>query len=156
MKGKKVAIVGFGEYGWAHALNLRDSGVDVVVSPVNPSLWDAVTALDFKVQPLSIALADADVVVVMPKADYHSVAEHIKEGTLIIRVLPRFNSYMCFFGECVLLSTNSPGFAVRHASLINSGLPVHMSMGKAGEEKVRLAFAYARAIGAKEHTITLH
>jgi ketol-acid reductoisomerase len=87
LEGRTVAVVGYGSQGHAHALNLRDSGVDVLVGlrPSSPSRAKA-EAEKLKVLPVSDAARAADVVMLtLPDESmgdvYRSeVAEHLSEG----------------------------------------------------------------------------
>ena len=59
---KNVTIIGFGSQGHAHALNLRDSGVNVVVGVREGASWNKAEAAGPKVMPTADAVKDADVV----------------------------------------------------------------------------------------------
>ena len=66
IKGKKVAIIGYGSQGHAHAQNLHDSGVDVVVGVrKDGASWKKVEAAGLKVATIEDATKDADVVMIL-------------------------------------------------------------------------------------------
>ena len=67
IQSKKVAIIGYGSQGHAHALNLKDSGVDVVVG-LRPgsSSWAKAEAAGLEVKDVAEAVAEGDVVSVLP------------------------------------------------------------------------------------------
>ena len=66
IQGKKVAIVGYGSQGHAHANNLRDSGVDVVVGlREGSSSWEKAKSAGVGVAPIGEAVSDADLVMVL-------------------------------------------------------------------------------------------
>ena len=72
-EGKKVAILGYGSQGHAHALNLRDSGVDVVVGlrPTSKSVEYA-KEQGLEVKPVAEAVAEADVVMILLPDQYQA------------------------------------------------------------------------------------
>ena len=72
-EGKKVAILGYGSQGHAHALNLRDSGVDVVVGlrPTSKSV-DYAKEQGLEVKPVGEAVAEADVVMILLPDQYQA------------------------------------------------------------------------------------
>src|SRR3982074_2199088 len=66
LEGRKVAVLGYGSQGHAHALNLRDSGVDVRVGLRDGSAsWAKAEAAGFRVVPIAEAVAEADIVMVL-------------------------------------------------------------------------------------------
>ena len=66
IKSKKVAMIGFGSQGHAHAENLRDSGVEVIIGlRKNGSSWTKAEAKGFKVLEVAEASKEADVVVIL-------------------------------------------------------------------------------------------
>src|SRR5271163_4721055 len=91
IRAKKVAIIGYGSQGHAHALNLRDSGVDVVVGlpATSRSVGKAKTA-GLRVLPVAEAAAWADVVMVLtpdtsqPKIYREEIAPHLKSGNTLM------------------------------------------------------------------------
>ena len=62
---KKVVVVGFGSQGHAHALNLRDSGIQIVVGCREGASWSKAEAAGLKVMPTADAVKDADVVMLL-------------------------------------------------------------------------------------------
>ena len=65
LKGKKVAIIGYGSQGHAHALNLKESGVDVIVGLYNGSKsWEKAEEDGLKVATVSEAVKQADITMV--------------------------------------------------------------------------------------------
>ncbi len=90
IKSKRVAMIGFGSQGHAHAENLRDSGVDVVVGlKKGGSSWGKAEAKGFEVLEVADAVKGADVVVILlpdeiQKEVYESEIEpNLKEGATI-------------------------------------------------------------------------
>ena len=65
LQGKTVAIIGYGSQGHAHALNLRESGVQVVVGLRKGKSWDKAAEDGFDVQTVRDASAQADVIMIL-------------------------------------------------------------------------------------------
>ena len=90
IKAKKVAIIGYGSQGHAHALNLKESGVDVVVGlrAGSPSVAKA-EAHGLTVQDVAIAVASADVVMILTPDEFQSklykdeIEPNIKHGAAL-------------------------------------------------------------------------
>ncbi|NLN48233.1 MAG: NAD(P)-binding domain-containing protein, partial [Clostridiales bacterium] len=87
LKGKKVAVIGFGSQGHAHALNLKESGVDVVVGLYKGSKsWDLVKSYGLEVMEVAEAVAAAAVTMVLipdekqAKAYKDDIERNLKEG----------------------------------------------------------------------------
>src|SRR6202521_4422024 len=91
LKGRTVAIVGYGSQGHAHALNLRDSGVDVVVGLYNGSKsWAKAEAAGLKVMSVSDAARAANIVMILVsdhiQADIYNreIAPHMTAGKTLM------------------------------------------------------------------------
>ena len=66
LDGKKIAIIGYGSQGHAHALNLRDSGCDVIIGLYNGSKsWAKAEAQGFKVYTAAEATKQADIIMIL-------------------------------------------------------------------------------------------
>ena len=73
IQGKKVAIIGYGSQGHAHALNLKDSGVDVTVGlRANSTSWKKAENSGLKVAEVPAAVAQADVVMILTPDEFQS------------------------------------------------------------------------------------
>src|SRR5277367_5802331 len=91
LKGKTVAIIGYGSQGHAHALNLRDSGVNVVIGLYGgSSSWAKAEAAGLKVLTTSDAAKTADIIMVLV-ADHiqgdlykHEIEPHMKAGKTLM------------------------------------------------------------------------
>src|SRR2546426_5612683 len=64
LKGKTIAIIGFGSQGHAHALNLKDSGMDVLVGLREGASWQKAERAGLKVMPVADAVKRADIVMI--------------------------------------------------------------------------------------------
>ncbi|HEY1585086.1 MAG TPA: ketol-acid reductoisomerase [Polyangia bacterium] len=160
IKSRKVAVIGYGSQGHAHALNLRDSGVDVRVALPEKSRRRAVAeAAGFVVETPAAATAWADVIVVLapdtaqPTLWAEELAPRLRPGQTIVFA----HGFNIRFGaiapppkvDVVLVAPKGPGHRVRETFAAGEGVPalvaVHQdASGKAHE----LALSYAKGIGA--------
>ncbi|MGA1335823.1 MAG: ketol-acid reductoisomerase [Burkholderiaceae bacterium] len=159
LKGKKVAIIGYGTQGHAHAQNLNDSGVNVVVGvrKGGPS-WAKVEKAGLKVAEIRDAVKDADVVMLlMPDETIASVynadvAPVIKENAALAfahgfnvhygQVVPRADL------DVIMIAPKAPGHTVRHTYTLGGGVPCLIAIHQDVTGNARnVALAYASAIG---------
>jgi len=158
IKSKKVAMIGFGSQGHAHALNLRDSGVDVVVGLRRGSKsWEKAEAQGFKVLPVDEAVKEADVVMILLpdeiQADiYYSQIEPNLKKNATIAFGHGFNIH---FGQIrpredlsvIMVAPKAPGHTVRSEFVKGGGIPDLIAVYQGGVEAKKLALSYASAIG---------
>ncbi len=159
IKGKKVCIVGYGSQGHAHAQNLNDSGVKVVVGvrKGGPS-WDKVKKAGLKVAEVAEAVKGADfVMMLMPDehiaATYKSEVEpNIKKGG----TLAFAHGFNVHYGQVepradldvVMIAPKAPGHTVRSTYAAGGGVPMLIAIHQNPSKKARdLALSYAAAIG---------
>lgn len=159
IKSKTVAMIGFGSQGHAHAENLRDSGVNVVVGlRKGGSSWDKAAAKGFEVLTVEEASAKGDVVVILlpdenQKEIYEAQIEpNLKEGATISfghgfsihygRIKPRADI------NVMMVAPKAPGHTVRSEFVRGGGIPDLIAIGQnpSGSTK-ELALSYASAIG---------
>ncbi|MEY3016624.1 MAG: ketol-acid reductoisomerase [Pseudomonadota bacterium] len=159
LKGKKVAIIGYGSQGHAHAQNLNDSGVNVVVGvrKGGPS-WAKVEKAGLKVAEIRDAVKDADVVMLlMPDETIASVynadvAPVIKENAALAfahgfnvhygQVVPRADL------DVIMIAPKAPGHTVRHTYTLGGGVPCLIAIHQDVTGNARnVGLAYASAIG---------
>ena len=158
IKSKKVAMIGFGSQGHAHALNLRDSGVDVVVGLRKGSKsWEKAEAQGFKVLPVAEAVSVADVVMILLpdeiQADvyYKEIEPNLKKGATIAFG----HGFNIHFGQIkprsdlsvIMIAPKAPGHTVRSEFVKGGGIPDLIAVYQGGEEAKKLALSYASAIG---------
>ncbi len=159
VKGKKVAIVGYGSQGHAHALNLHDSGVKVTVGlRKDGASWEKAKKAGLNVKQVSEAVTDADfVMMLMPDehiaAVYKSEVEpNIRKGATLGfahgfnihygQVLPREDL------DVVMIAPKAPGHTVRSTYAQGGGTPMLIAVHRDQSGKARdLALSYAAAIG---------
>jgi ketol-acid reductoisomerase len=159
IKGKKVAIIGYGSQGHAHALNLNDSGVKVTVGvrKGGPS-EEKVKKAKLAALPIAEAVKDADfVMMLMPDehiaATYQSEIEpNIKEGATLAfahgfnvhygQVSPRADL------DVVMIAPKAPGHTVRSTYVAGGGVPMLVAIHQDKSGTARdLSLSYACAIG---------
>jgi ketol-acid reductoisomerase len=159
IQGKKVAVIGYGSQGHAHALNLRDSGVEVVVGlkPDSKSKAKAEEA-GFKVLPTGEAAAWADVIVILApdQVQRHlyadDVAPHLSAGKALVfghGFNIRFGYIQAPEGvDVVMVAPKGPGHTVRREYEAGRGVPVIVAVEKdASGNAWPLTLSYAKAIG---------
>lgn len=155
----RIAVLGFGSQGRAHALNLRDSGLDVVVGlrKGGPS-WEKARAEGFNVAEPAEAVRGADLVAVLtpdmvqPALYHESIEPNIKPGAALLfahgfnvhfkQIEPRADI------DVILVAPKGPGALVRREYEIGRGVPciwaVHQDVSGQAEAKAK---AYADGIG---------
>ncbi len=156
---KKVAIVGYGSQGHAHALNLKDSGVDVVVGLRDGSSSRAkAEAAGLKVLPIAEAAKWADVIMLLApdteqKRIYdESIRPHLTDGKALAFAHGfniRFERIAPPKGvDVIMIAPKGPGHLVRRTYTEGGGVPalIAVSQDATGGAKA-LALSYARALG---------
>ena len=159
IQSKKVAIIGYGSQGHAHALNLKDSGVDVVVG-LRPgsSSWAKAEAAGLEVKDVAEAVAEGDVVsVLLPDQVQRyvyaeQIAPNLKEGSALL-FAHGFNIRYGYIEvpaghDVIMVAPKGPGHKVRETYVQGKGTPDVVAVevdasGKAWE----LALSYAKGIG---------
>ncbi len=159
LDGKTVAIIGFGSQGHAHALNLKDSGVSVVVGLREGSESEAKAREGgLEVLPVADAASRGDVVMMLtPDERHHDIWEaDVRDGVGEGNTLLFGHGFSVHYGEVepppgvdvALVAPKGPGHLVRRQYLEGSGVPglVAVAQDASGTAK-NLALAYARGIG---------
>jgi ketol-acid reductoisomerase len=159
IKGKKVAILGYGSQGHAHANNLKESGVDVTVGLRSGSSSIAkAEAEGLSVKPVVEAVAGADLVMVLTPDEFQSqlykdeIEPNLKKGSILAfahgfaihynQIVPRADL------DVIMIAPKAPGHTVRNEFKNGGGIPdliaVHQdASGKAND----IALSYASGIG---------
>ena len=160
LKGKKVAVLGFGSQGHAQALNLKESGVDVVVGLREGSpRWQKAVDFGFDVMSVGSACEAADVIqILLPdevqaKVYKEEIASHMTEGKALLfshgfnihfkQITPPKNV------DVFMVAPKGPGHTVRRTYTQGQGVPALIAIHNdfTGHAK-ELALAYAKGIGA--------
>jgi ketol-acid reductoisomerase len=159
LSGKTVAILGYGSQGHAHARNLKDSGVDVVVGlrPDSKSVEHA-KAAGLEVTDIADAASRGDIVMVLlPDEKHHDVwEESIRDGIAPGNLLMFGHGFSVHYKEVdppaevdvALVAPKGPGHLVRRQYLEGSGVPCLVAVQQdASGDALKLALAYAKGIG---------
>jgi ketol-acid reductoisomerase len=159
IRGKKVAIVGYGSQGHAHANNLKDSGVSVVVA-LRPGSASAVKAQNagLEVADIATAVKSADVVMILAPDEHQAklyseiIEPNIKQGA----ALAFAHGFGIHFGliqpradlDVIMIAPKAPGHTVRSEYVKGGGIPdlIAVAQNASGQAK-ELALSYASAIG---------
>jgi len=159
VKGKKVAILGYGSQGHAHSLNLHDSGVKVTVGlrKGGPS-WDKAKKAGLKVAEISAAVQGADIIMML-MPDEHIAAVYktevepkIKKGA----ALAFAHGFNIHYGQVQprddldvwMVAPKAPGHTVRSTYAGGGGTPMLIAVHCDRSKKARdMALSYAAAIG---------
>ena len=159
LKGKTVAIIGYGSQGHAHSLNLKDSGVDVVVGLREGSKSVAAAeGHDLRVTSIADAASEGDLVMVLVPDELHrEVYENeVRDGIADGNMLLFGHGFSIHYGEVepppgvdvALVAPKGPGHLVRRQYIEGSGVPglIAIQQDATGNAKA-LALAYAKGIG---------
>jgi len=157
--GRKVAIIGYGSQGHAHANNLKESGVDVVVGlRSGSSSVGKAEAAGLTVQPVEDAVAGADVVMMLAPDEHQSslyrsaIEPNIKQGA----ALAFAHGFNIHFGQIepradldvIMIAPKGPGHLVRSTYVDGGGVPSLIAVYQDASGKARdIALAYASANG---------
>ena len=159
IKEKTVAIIGCGSQGHAHALNLKDSGVNVVVGLREGSgTWQKAESAELSVKTVPEAAKSADVIVMLtpdtkqPLIFEHGIAPNLTEGKSLVfahgfnihykTIVPPKNV------DVWMVAPKGPGHLVRKVYSENFGVPCLIAVHQDFSGKARdLALSYAAAIG---------
>ena len=159
LDGKKIAVIGYGSQGHAHALNLKDSGCDVRVGLYTSSRsWPIAEANGLAVKTPAEAAAEADIVMVLvpdhvQKPLYESdLAPNLQAGNMLMFA----HGFNIRFSQIVpaadvdvtMIAPKGPGHRVREVFVEGGGVPglLAVEQNATGQAK-ELALAYARGIG---------
>ena len=159
LQGKKVAVIGFGSQGHAHALNLHESGVDVVVGLYEGSKsWDKVKEAGLEVATTAEAAKKADIIMILvpdekqAKLYREEIAPYLEAGNALVfahgfnihfkQIVPPSNV------DVFMIAPKGPGHMVRRTYTEGSGVPCLIAVEQDYSGKAKdLALAYANGIG---------
>ena len=159
LKGKTVAIIGYGSQGHAHALNLKDSGVDVIVGLYNGSKsWEKAEKAGLKVMTSAEAAKAADIIMILindekqAKLYKESIEPNLTEG----KTLAFAHGFNIHFGcikppknvNVIMVAPKGPGHTVRSEYQEGKGVPCLIAVHQdATGDAWDLGLAYALGIG---------
>ena len=159
IRGKKVAVIGYGSQGHAHALNLKESGVDVVVG-LRDGSSSAAKATDAGLKVMSIADASkwADVIMLLaPDTEQKKIYdEHVKQHLTDGKALAFAHGFNIRFEriappkgvDVIMIAPKGPGHLVRRTYTEGGGVPALIAVAQDATGKAKqLALSYASAVG---------
>jgi len=160
LKGKKVAIIGYGSQGHAQAQNLRDSGVEVVVSDLQGSdNWKLAIEHGFKPMSAADAAKSADIIQILTEDESQSaVYKNEVEANLVPgNTLLFSHGFNIHFGQIIppkdidviMVAPKGPGHLVRRVYTEGAGVPALIAIYQDASGKAKeTALAYAKGLGA--------
>src|ERR671915_1414577 len=159
LRGKTVAVIGYGSQGHAHSLNLKDSGVEVVVGlrPHSSSV-DQARAAGLEVAAVADAASRGDVVMILVPDELHRQVweQEVRDGIAPGNLLLFGHGFSIHYGEVepppevdvALVAPKGPGHLVRRQFAEGSGVPGLVAIhANATGNALPLTLAYAKGIG---------
>ena len=159
LDGKTIAIIGYGSQGHAHALNLKDSGCDVIVGLYEGSKsWAKAEAQGFKVYTAAEAAKRADIIMILINDEKQAamykkdIAPNLEAGNMLMFA----HGFAIHFGQIVppadvdvtMIAPKGPGHTVRSEYQAGKGVPCLVAVEQDATGKAKdLALAYALGIG---------
>ena len=158
LSNRKVAVIGYGSQGHAHALNLKESGVDVIVGLRPGKSWDKAAADGLTVVTVDEAVRRADIIMILVNDEFQAklykdqIEPNLKPG----KALAFAHGFNIHFGQIVppkdvdviMIAPKGPGHLVRRVYTEGSGVPclIAIYQDATGNAKA-LALAYAKGVG---------
>ena len=159
LDGKKIAIIGYGSQGHAHALNLKDSGCDVIIGLYEGSKsWKRAEEQGFKVYTAAEAAKQADIIMILindelqAKLYKESIEPNLEEGNMLMFA----HGFNIHFGcikppknvDVTMIAPKAPGHTVRSEYQAGKGTPCLIAVEQDYTGKAQdLALAYGLGIG---------
>ncbi|KAF2959949.1 ketol-acid reductoisomerase [Thermotoga sp. 38H-to] len=159
IRDKKIAIIGYGSQGHAHALNLKDSGLNVVVGLREGSKsWKKAEEQGLTVKTIEEAAKEADIIMMLipdenqPEIYKKYIEKHLTEGKMLMfahgfnihyhQIIPPKNV------DVTMIAPKSPGHIVRREYVEGRGVPALVAVYQDYTGKAKdIALAYAKGIG---------
>ena len=158
LNGKKIAVIGYGSQGHAHAQNLRDSGCDVVVGLRHGKSWDKATEDGFTVMSVAEATKAADIIMILVNderaADIYK--EHIGPNLTAGKAIAFAHGFNIRYKQIVppadvdvfMAAPKGPGHTVRGLYVNGKGVPCLVAVEQdATGNCLQIALAYIAGIG---------
>lgn len=160
LKGKTVAMIGYGSQGGAQGSNLKDSGINVIVAEVEGSPnWKRAKADGMEVMSADEAAKKADIIQMLvpdelqPKVYKESIEKNLKKGKVLVfshgfnihfhQILPSEDV------DVIMIAPKGPGPLVRKVFTEGGGVPALIAVYQDASGKAKnIALAYAKGIGA--------
>lgn len=159
LKGKTVAILGYGSQGHGHAQNLRDSGVNVIIAELKGTAnYDFAVKDGFEPMTIPEAVKQADLITILLPDELQGdifkaeIRDNLKPGAILI-ASHGFNVHYGQFNvpkdnKFIMIAPKGPGHLVRAEFVKGGGVPCLIALGEgAGDTERALGLAYAKGIG---------
>lgn len=158
LKGKKIAILGFGSQGHAQSQNLKDSGLDVIVAELSGSEpWKAAEAAGLTVKTAKEAAAEADIIQILLPDEVQSkvYSEDILPNLAAGKVMMFSHGFNIHYNQIVppadidviMIAPKGPGHLLRRMYLEGKGMPALLAVYQDASGKAKdIALAYAKGI----------
>lgn len=159
IKGKTIAIIGYGSQGHAHALNLKDAGFDVAVGLYKGSKsWDKAAADGLKVMTVDEAASAAHIIMILLPDQHqrHVYLESIRQGLTPGKTVMFAHGFNIHFHQVLppkdvdvsMVAPKAPGHMMRRVYTEGSGVPALLAIHQDTSGKAKeTALAYAKGIG---------
>ena len=159
LDGKTVAIIGYGSQGHAHALNLKESGINVIIGLYEGSKsWAKAEAVGFKVYTATEAAKQADIIMILINDEKQALLykESIEPNLEPGNALMFAHGFCIHYGQIIppkdvdvmMIAPKGPGHTVRSQYLEGQGVPCLLAVHQNATGKAHdLALAYALGIG---------
>jgi ketol-acid reductoisomerase len=160
LKDKTVAIIGYGSQGHAHAQNLRDSGVNVIVGqrPAGPN-WQLAKEHGFEPMSAREAAERADLIMILAQDQFQKIIyeNEVKAGLTAGKALAFGHGFNIHFGQIkpptdvdvIMIAPKGPGHMVRRTYTEGGAVPALVAVHQNATGKaLAVALAYAKGIGA--------
>jgi ketol-acid reductoisomerase len=159
LKGKRIAVIGYGSQGRGQSLNLRDSGLDVVIGLRPGKSWDAAAKDGMKVMTVAEAVKKSDIIQILLPDEHqgtiyrNEIMPHLTENKCIMFS----HGFNIHYGQIVppetvdviMVAPKGPGFMVRRQYEEGKGVPALIAIHQDHTKKAhQIALAYAKGIGA--------
>lgn len=139
LSGKKIAVIGYGNQGRSQALNMRDSGLDVIVGNPRDSYLKTATEDGFQVKGISEAVAESDIIFYLIPDEVqkdvfdNQIAPNLKKGSTVVFA----SGYNYFYGyikpdddiDVIMIAPRMIGWGLRDMYLKDQGFPVLAAVG---------------------------
>jgi ketol-acid reductoisomerase len=158
LDGKTVAVIGYGSQGHAHALNMKESGLNVIVGLRPGKSWDAATKDGFEPRSVADASKEADVIMLLANDELQAelYESQIKPNLSPGNAIAFAHGFNIHFGQIVapddidvfMVAPKGPGHLVRRVFTEGAGVPCLLAVHQDTTGKARdIGLAYAKGIG---------
>ncbi len=158
LQGKKIAIIGYGSQGHAHAQNLKDSGLDVRIADIPGKNWDQAVKDGMRVMDANQASAEADIIMILVNDEYQAAVyqESIKPNLKPGKAIAFAHGFNIHFGQIIppkdidvfMVAPKGPGHLVRRQFVEGKGVPNLIAVQQDATGKAKdIALAWAKGIG---------